>query len=237
MQSVLAMKRNFAFRVEYANPAWELIVKEIETEFPNANVDAGKVVQTISDRFGLPVLRDGMTHVRDIYVDTQSHYLLRHNLSFRLRRKLDNVYSGEGTRLTFKFPLEKHPEIFIREELKLKVEVHRFDEVVKFFSGLTEVFVNEPAIFQLAAEETSKEFDLGAEGGVLNVSYDRVKFRDPADSGKIHTVNYLEIEDHGIGMEELVKVKDFLVEHYSLTPSTESKYRYGLRALSLLPPE
>jgi len=212
-------------------------VKEIETEFPNANVDAGKVVATISDRFGLPVLRDGLTHVRDIYVDTQSFYLLRHNLSFRFRRKLDNVYAGEGTRLTFKFPLEEHPEIFIREELKLKVEVHELDEVVKFFSGLTRSFVDESASHQLAAEETSKEFDLGAEGEVLNVSYDRVKFLDPGDSSRIHTVNYLEIEDHGIGMEELVKVKDFLEEHYSLSPSTESKYRYGLRALSLLPPE
>lgn len=212
-------------------------MKEIETEFPNANVDAGKVVQTVSDRFGLPVLRDGLTHVRDIYVDTKSYYLLRHNSSFRFRRKLDNIYAGEGTRLTFKFPLEEHPEIFIREELKLKVEVHELDEVVKFFSGLTNSFLDEPAFLRLAAEETSKEFDLGAEGEVLNVSYDRVKFRDPGDSSKIHTVNYLEIEDHGIGMGELVKVKDFLEEHYSLSPSTESKYRYGLRVLSLLPPE
>lgn len=214
-------------------------MKEIETEFPNANVDAGKVVATISERFCLPVLRDGLTHVRDIYVDTKSHYLLRHNLSFRFRRKLDNVYAGEGARLTLKFPLEEHPEMLIREELKLKlnVEVHDFDEIVKFFSGLTGSLVNEPASLQLAAEETSKEFDLGSEGAVLNVSYDRVKFRDPGDPNKVHTVNYLEIEDHGIGMEELVGVKDFLEEHYSLSPSTESKYRYGLRVLSLLPPE
>ena len=214
-------------------------MKEIEAEFPNVNVDAGRVVATITDRFDLPVLRDGLTHVRDIYVDTNNYYLLRHNLSFRFRRKLDNVYAGEGTRLTFKFPLEEHPEILIREELKLKlkIEAHELDEVVKFFSGFTGSFINEPASHKLAAEETSKEFDLGAEGEVLNVSYDRVKFRDPGDSNKVHTVNYLEIEDHGVGMEELVKVKDFLEEHYSLTPSTESKYRYGLRALSLLPPK
>jgi hypothetical protein len=212
-------------------------MKEIETEFPNANVDARKVVETLSERFHLPVLRDGMTHVRDVYVDTRSYYLLRHNLSFRFRRKLDNVYAGEGTRLTFKFPLEKHPEVFIREELKLKVDVYEFDEVVKFFSGLTRLLVNEPAFPQLAAEEVSKEFDLGTESESLNVAYDKVKFRDPANSGKIHTVNYLEIEDHGIGMEELVKVKDFIEEYYSLSPSTESKYRYGLRVLSLLPPE
>ena len=212
-------------------------MKEIETEFPNANVDAVKLVRTISDRYHLPVLRDGMTQVRDIYVDTEKYFLLKHNLSFRFRRKLDNIYAGEGTRLTFKFPLEEHAEVFVREELKLKVEVHEFDEVVKFFSGLTKSFVDEPALLRLAAEETSKEFDLGTEGEILNVSYDRVKFHDPGDSSKVHTINYLEIEDHGIGMDELVKVKDFLEEHYSLSPSTESKYRYGLRALSLLPPE
>jgi hypothetical protein len=96
--------------------------------------------------------------------------------------------------------------------------------------------VNEPAFFQLAAEETSKEFDLGTESETLNVAWDKVKFRDPADAGNIHSVNYLEIEDHGIGMEELVRVKDFIKQRYSLSPSTESKYRYGLRVLSLLPP-
>ncbi len=212
-------------------------MKEIEVEFPDANFDVSEAVETISDRFHLPLLSNGMTQVRDIYVDTKSYYLLRNNLSFRLRRKLDNIYAGEGTRLTFKFPLEKHPDILIREELKLKVGVREFDQVVRFFSGLTRFLVNEPAFFQLVSEETSKEFDLGTESENLNVAYDNVKFRDPSDSGKIHSVNYLEIEDHGIGMEKLVEVKDFIKERYSLTPSTESKYRYGLRVLSLLPPE
>jgi len=212
-------------------------MREIEAEFPQANIEADRAVEEISRQFGLPLLSRGFTQVRDIYVDTENHYLLRHNLSLRVRRKLDNVYAGEGIRLTFKYPLEEHPDLFIREELKLKVSVFDFDRLVEFFGGLTHALLGEPAHMRLAVEETSKEFNLGEEGCVLNVSYDRVKFKHPHHPQKVHQVNYFELEDHGIGIDRLLEIKDFVRERYGLSTSTESTYRYGLRALSLLPRE
>ncbi len=62
-----------------------------------------------------------------------------------------------------------------------------------------------------------------------------MKFKDPADAKRTHAVNYLEIEDHGVGMDVLMQAKAAVEEYYSLSPSTEGKYRYGLKALSLAP--
>lgn len=211
-------------------------MREIEAEFPLANINIEQTVEQIAQRFELPVLSRGLTHVKDIYVDTAGFYFLRNNYSLRIRRKLDNIYAGEGIRLTFKYPLEQHADLFIREELKLKVSVFDFDEIVQFFSGLTHAFIGEETHVRLTTEETSNEFNLGQEGTVLNVSYDRVKFKNPEERTKVRLVNYLEIEDHGVGMEQLCEIKDFIEEHYGLSTSSESTYHYGLRALSLLPP-
>jgi hypothetical protein len=210
-------------------------VKEVEVEFPAANIDAEETAKLIAQKFGLALNSHGMTQTRDIFLDTRNYQLLMHNYSFRLRHKLDNIYTGEGTRLTFKYPLEDSPDMLVREELKMKTSVKEFDEVIQFVSGLSFALVKEPVHITLAAEETSREFDLGEKGRMLRLAFDAVKFKDPADQKRLHAVNYMEIEDHGIGAETLLQVKAFIEEYYSLAGSLETKYRYGLRALSLLP--
>ncbi len=211
-------------------------MREVEAEFTHANIDADQAVEEISRRFRLPLVRRGLTHVRDTYLDTNSFRLLQRSSSFRLRHKLDNIYSGEGTRLTFKYPLEEHPELLIREEVKLKVAATQFDEVREFVDSMAFALLKERVFIHLAAEELSTEVYLGKGGEQLNISFDRVKFKNPADRRRTHSVSYLELEDHGIGLDALLEIKSFVEEFYALSASTETKYRYGLRALSLLPP-
>lgn len=210
-------------------------MREVEAEFPSANIDVEQAAEYLSQRLNLPVTPHGLTHSRDIFVDTVNFELLKRGFTFRLRQKLDNIYSGEGTRLTFKYPLEEMPDFLVREELKMKTSVREFGEVIDFLSGMSFAIFKEPAQITLAVEETSREFDLGEHGRMLRVAYDAVKFKDPADAKRAHSVNYLEIEDHGVGMDVLMQAKAAVEEYYSLSPSTEGKYRYGLKALSLAP--
>lgn len=211
-------------------------MREVEAEFPLANIDPEQLIAEISRRFKLPPQRRGLTHVRDTYLDTNSYRLLKRNASFRLRHKLDNIYSGEGTRLTFKYPLEDHPELLIREEVKLKVAAQQFDEVREFTDGMAFALLKERVFIHLAAEELSTEAYLGEGSELLNISFDRVKFKNPADQRRTHSVSYLELEDHGIGIDALLEITSFVEEYFAITASTETKYRYGLRVLSLLPP-
>ncbi len=210
-------------------------MKEVEVEFPSANIDAGQAAGFLSQKLNLTMIPHGLTHSRDIFVDTKSFGLLHRGFTFRLRQKLDNIYSGEGTRLTFKYPLEEMPDLLVREELKMKASVREFGEVIQFLSGMSFAIFKEPAQITLAVEETSREFDLGQSGRMLRVAYDAVKFKDPADAKRVHAVNYLEIEDHGVGLDVLLQAKSAIEEYYSLSPSTEGKYRFGLKALSLIP--
>jgi len=210
-------------------------MREVEAEFPLANIDPDQAVGEISRRFKLPQQRRGLTHVRDTYLDTNSYRLLKRGSSFRLRHKLDNIYSGEGTRLTFKYPLEEHPELLIREEVKLKVAAVQFDEVREFTDGMAYALLKERVFIHLAAEEMSTEVYLGEGGELLNLSFDRVKFKNPADQRRTHSVSYLELEDHGIGMDALLEITSFVEEYFAIAASTETKYRYGLRVLSLRP--
>ena len=76
---------------------------------------------------------------------------------------------------------------------------------------------------------------LGKPGEILNISYDRMRFHDPSQTSRALSENALEIEDHGIGRERLVEVKEFIEETYGLSPSTETKYCRGLRLLGAEP--
>jgi hypothetical protein len=210
-------------------------LKELEVEFPLANIEVEEAAKLIAQKFKLPLESHGMTSTHDMFLDTRDYQLFQRNYSFRLRHKLDNIYTGEGTRLTFKCPLEDNPDMLAREELKMKTSVKEFDEVIQFVNGLSLALLKEPMHISLAVEEMSREFDLGEKGRILRLAYDQVKFKDPNDQKRVHAVNYMEIEDHGVGEEMLLKVKAFLEEYYSLSASLETKYRYGLRALSLLP--
>lgn len=210
-------------------------MKEVEVEFPLANIDVEQAAAHLAQKLALPVVPHGLSHSRDIFIDTQGYELLRRGYSFRLRQKLDNIYSGEGTRLTFKYPLEFMQDYLIREELKMNASVHEFGAVIQFISGIANAIVKQPAHITLAVEETSREYDLGESGKLLRIAYDAVKFKDPGDAKRTHTVNYLEIEDHGVGIDILAQAKASVEEYFALSPSTEGKYHYGLRALSLLP--
>lgn len=204
---------------------------EIEYVVPHINFD--EVIERIHQNFGLKLFKKGMTHVRDMYMDTESFHLCRASCSFRVRLKLEDIYRGAQLRLTFKSPIREHPFMLIREEMKLTLLASEFGVVSDFFGTASAALVREKLYFRLIVEETSTEALMGEPGGALNVSFDRVKFIDPANQERIFTENFFEIEDHGIGEEMLTEVGKKLEEVYNILPCTETKYRRGLRLLAI----
>jgi len=210
-------------------------MKEIEVEFPLANINLDSVIRGVSERFALPLVRRGLTHVKDSFLDTEDFKLLARRCSFRVRQKLEDIYRGLEVRLTFKYPLEDHEFLLIREELKLKTKVESVGQILEFFGGAAHAMLDQRFEVKLNVEESSTEVYLGKAGGILNVSYDRMRILDPRQTGSVLSENALEIEDHGIGRECLIEVKEFIEETYGLVPSVETKYCRGLRLLHLNP--
>ncbi len=208
-------------------------MREVEIEYPVGSIDFDEAISRISSAFDLPIIKKGMTHVRDMYLDTDSFHLLKSGCSFRVRLKLEDVYQGAHLRLTFKYPLERHESMLIREELKLKLLADDFSKAAGFFGSAAKALIGEDLTFKLIVEETSNEAYLGDSAKKLNVAFDRVKFIHPADPEKKVLENFFEIEDHGIGEEKLLQIGAKLEELYNLVPCTETKYRRGLRLLGL----
>lgn len=210
-------------------------MKELEVEFPVANVNLESAITRIGERFGLPLVRRGLTQVRDCFLDTEAFELFHRRCSFRVRQKLEDVYRGMEVRLTFKYLLEEHPFLLAREELKLKTKAEHTGQILDFFGGAAQALLQRSFEVKLTLEESSTEVYLGKPGEILNISYDRIRFLDSQRPEGGLSENALEIEDHGIGRERLIEVKEFIEEAYGLVPSTETKYCRGLRLLGAAP--
>ncbi len=210
-------------------------MRESEIEYALANLDFDDVIQKIASSFGLKSFKRGMTHVRDMYLDTDGFHLYKKNCSFRVRLKLEDIYEGAQIRLTFKSPIREHPVMLIREELKLTLVANDFAVVGEFFGFASKALIGQELSYKLVVEETSNEAHLGCPGKALNVSLDRVKFIAPSVEEQEIGEVFFEIEDHGIGEDVLLEVGMKLEEVYNIVPCTETKYRRGLRLLNILP--
>jgi len=210
-------------------------MKEIEAEFPLASIKLDTLITDVSKRFGLPLVRRGLTQVKDCFLDTDDFRLFERRCSFRVREKLEDVYRGMEVRLTFKYPLEEHPFLLIREELKLKAKAESPGQIREFLDGAARALLERSFEVKLTVEESSTEVYLGKPGEILNLSYDRIRFLDPRKPDSGVSEHALEVEDHGVGRERLIEVVGFIEESYSLVPSTETKYGRGLRLLGAGP--
>jgi len=209
-------------------------MRESEIEYALAVIDFDETLERLQGLFALPLFRRGMTHVRDMYLDTNNFLLYEKNCSFRVRLKLEDIYQGAQIRLTFKLPLEEHPYMLVRDELKLKLMADDFGAVADFFGRASVALTGQNFSYKLIVEETSNEALLGEKGKALNVSFDRVRFISPLNPENVVNETFFEIEDHGIGEDRLLEIGKKLEEIYNLVPCKETKYRRGLRLLGLL---
>ncbi len=207
---------------------------ESEIEYALANIDFDEILDRITNWEKLKLIKRGMTHVKDMYLDTDSFHLYERNCTLRVRLKLEDIYQGSQIRLTFKSPLREHPIMLVRDEMKMKLLADDFGIVGEFFGKMSSNLVNEELSYKLIIEETSKEAHLGQEGKKLNVSFDQVRFISLLEPERVISENFFEIEDHGIGEDLLLEIGKKLESTYNLVPCLETKYRRGLRLLGIL---
>ena len=210
-------------------------MKEVEIEIVLPELpDVPRTVEGLASYMGLTPESLGMTSTFDRMVDTEDMALLSIDDSLRIRQKLENVYSGNEVRLTYKRLLEAHDRLFIRTETKLKLTEPDTDNVVGLISSIARGLTGQEMQTILVIEELAREANLGPRGARLNVSVDHSRYRLPGEQESGAEEFVLEIESHGLPDDAVLKAADWVLKEIGGREARQPKYARGLRLLGKL---
>jgi inorganic triphosphatase YgiF len=213
-------------------------VEEIEVELVLPKLpEPARVMAGLAELFGLEHFSRGMTSTLDRMLDSDDFALLAQGHSLRVRQKLDNVYSGNEYRLTYKCPLREHERLFIRAEHKLKLAEPDFDAVLTMLNSISSGLAGERLLPALHISELAHESYIGPKGGRVSVSLDQCHYSLPgsgAEAGEGTREIVLELEAQGVEEERILAASDWVASELGGREAAESKYARGLRLLGRL---
>lgn len=211
------------------------MMEEIEVEIILDSLpDVPRAVEGLGRFLGLEPVSLGMTSTHDRMVDTEDFALLSRDHSLRVRQKLENVYSGNEIRLTYKYPLREHETLFIRGEDKLKLTEPDYESVLRVLSLITTGVSNQPLATQLIVSEIAREAALGPKGSRVRLSVDQCTYSLPGGGDATADEVVFEIESHGVSEEAILKAADWVLHDLGGRLAKQSKYHRGLRMLGRL---
>ncbi|MCH7471829.1 hypothetical protein IIA79_02625 [bacterium] len=210
-------------------------MEEVEVEIVLEELpDVPRAVEGLAAHLGLAPHSLGMTSTLDRMVDTEDMALLAKDHSLRVRQKLENIYAGSEFRLTYKYPLEEHERLFIRDEQKLKLSEPDFDAVLRLLSHITQGVSGAKLSDILHIEELAREAHLGPQGAQVNVSIDECVYTLPGEEEPAPKEFVFEIESHGVEREIILKAADWVLSEVGGRLAVQCKYARGLRLLGKL---
>jgi len=210
-------------------------MEEVEVEIVlEALPDVPRLVEGLGQFLALEPQSLGMTSTFDRFLDTEDLALLSKDHSLRVRQKLENVYSGNEFRLTYKTPLRQHERLFIRNEEKVKLADTNIESVVGVLGALTEGITGERLVPMLNINELAREANLGPKGGRVNVSVDSCTYALPGNEAATAQEFVLEIESHGVDESTIERAADWALKETGGRLAVQSKYARGLRLLGRL---
>jgi hypothetical protein len=230
--SFTAIRYNPATAREAADE--ERAMEEIELEIVlNEMPDVPQLVESLAAFMQLTPENLGMASTHDRFVDTDDMVLLSQDHSLRIRQKLQNVYAGNQVRLTYKYPLEQHDRLFIREESKLTLTEPDYDHVLAVLSNLAQGVGGQELGTILIIDELAREANLGPRGAQLNISIDQCTYCLPDNSRQAEEVVF-ELESHGIARERVLEAGEWVLGKLGGRIAKQPKYARGLRLLGRL---
>lgn len=210
-------------------------MEEVEVEIIlDAQPDVERLAEGLAAHLGLKLERRGMTSTFDRMVDTEDLALLSQDHSLRVRQKLDNMYSGQEFRLTYKYPLREHDRLFIRSEEKLKLSDPDYDSVLKMLNNITTGVSSHRLETLLHIHELAHELDFGAKGSGLRVSYDSCSYSLPGAPETAIAEHVVEIESHGVEQDVILQASDWVRQEFGGREAARCKYSRGLQLLGKL---
>jgi inorganic triphosphatase YgiF len=211
-------------------------MEEIEVEIVlEALPDVPRLIEGLGQFLDLEPQSLGMTSTFDRFLDTDDMALLSKDQSLRVRQKLENVYSGNEFRLTYKTPLRPHERLFVRNEEKLKLADTDVESVMGVLGAMTEGITGQRLMPMLTITELAREANLGPKGRRVNVSVDSCTYSLPEGQGSNTVQEYvLEIESHGVDETTIEKACDWALQQTGGRLAVQSKYARGLRLLGKL---
>lgn len=210
-------------------------MEEIEVEIVlDAMPDVVRVVEGLGQHLKLAPESLGMTSTFDRLLDTEDLALLAKDHSLRVRQKLENVYSGNEWRLTYKHPLRQHDLLFIRNEEKVKLIDPDFGAVLNILSALSRGISGQRMAPALLIHELAREANLGPKGGRINISVDRCTYSLPEDESRTAEEIVFEIESHGASEDLILQAAEWVLAEVGGRVASNSKYPRGLRLLGKL---
>ncbi len=209
-------------------------MEEVELEIVlNSLPDVPQAVEGLAGFLKLKPESLGMTSTHDRFVDTDDMVLLSQEHSLRVRQKVENVFAGNQVRLTYKFPLEQHPKLFIRRERKLTLIEPDYERVLAVLSSLAQGVGGQELTTVMLVDELAREANLGAKGAQLNVSVDQCSYSLPDGSRRAEEVVF-ELESHGISRERVLEAGEWVLNNIGGRIAKQPKYARGLRLLGQL---
>lgn len=210
-------------------------MEEVEIEIIlNALPDVPRVVEGLAAHLGLEPHNLGMTSTFDRMVDTDDLALLSQNNSLRIRQKLENTFSGNEFRLTYKKPLREHARLFVRDEQKLTLCEPVFESVLHMLSSLSHGVSGHDLHSVLEIRELAREANLGPPGAQVNLSVDHCAYYLPGSDEPGAEEFVLEIESHGVPEAMILTAADWMIKELGGRGAAQPKYARGMRKLGRL---
>ncbi len=207
-------------------------MREVEVELIANPLDFKALMEELAGHYGLPLIDWSEGKTTDQYLDTRNRKLLSGKSSLRLREK---SYEGRKSdhRLTFKFPLEEHPILMIRDEVRIRLHEADSKHVVSFMQYIGIAFAGETLTTQLLIDEYYQQVSIGERQRHLDVSYDHVAYICPKNP-ELHVDEFvLEFEDHGVGRDVVLAAFEFASKKFGFKADVRGKYRRGIEKLGL----
>jgi hypothetical protein len=210
-------------------------VEEIEVEIVMESLpDVPRAVEGLGQFLGLAPESLGMTSTIDRLLDTEDMALLSRDQTLRVRQKLENVYSGNEFRLTYKHPLREHDILFIRNEEKLKLVDPDFNGVLGMLSLISRGVSGHPLQAMLQIQELAREANLGPRGGRARISVDHCTYTLPGAEDRSAEEFVFEIESHGVDESVILNAAEWVTSNIGGRVARQCKYARGLRLLGRL---
>ena len=210
-------------------------MEEIEVEIILQEApDVPRIVEGLAAHLGLEPESLGMTSTFDRMVDTEDMALLSQENSLRVRQKLENTFSGNEFRLTYKQQLRDHERLFIRDEQKLTLSEPEFESVLQLLSSLAQGVSGQQLQTILEIRELAREANLGPKGAQVNLSVDHCTYHLPGSDEPGAEEHVLEIESHGVDEATIIKAADWVIKELGGREAAQPKYARGLRKMGQL---
>ena len=187
-------------------------------------------IRDMDDILGFSTEIVGKTPQKDTYYDTPDHKLAKAGAAYRIREKGDKLIA------TFKKERTRKEGLFKREEFEVPIKRGDMGRAASGEMNIEPIFrirellgVGESIVEILTVEDERTTICLNKDGKVhFELTLDDVTFTG-GKGMKRH--REIEVEKKDGDEADMLNIVAFLKSKFDLTPSSESKYEIGLKAV------